>query len=126
MTVSATCTITGLALTTLSYTASKTGYVTQTDIPLTEGTIAATVLLTAIPTYGLVVTVTGRASGESIIVSVSGGYTCTIATTAGTGDVSCTVTVPAGVYTVSATSATRQGSGSITVTATSSTSIEIS
>ena len=89
-------------------------------------TTATAITLTASTTYVLTVTVTGRASGESVIVSVSGGYACTIATTAGTVDVSCTVTVPAGVYTVSATSATRQGSGSKTVSGTSSTSIAIS
>jgi hypothetical protein len=89
-------------------------------------TTATAVTLTPNATYGLEVTVSGRADGESVIVSVSGGYACTIAATAGTADVSCTVTVPAGVYTVSATSATRQGSGSKTVSGSTNTTIAVS
>jgi len=124
VTVSATCTISGLALTTLSYTASKTGYVTQTDIQLDTSQTTASVVLTASATYVLTVSVSGRVTSESIIVSVSGGYTCTIATNGSTSG-SCTVTVPAGPYTASATTATKQGSNTVTVSADAAVSIAL-
>jgi hypothetical protein len=126
VTVSTTCTIPGLALTGLTYTASKTGYVTQTDITITDNATTASVTLAANATYVLTVSVSGRSTNESIIVSVSGGYTCTIATN-GSISGSCTVTVPAGTYTASATTATKQGSSdSVSVTSTASVSITLS
>ena len=110
-----TCSISGLALTTLSYTASLTGYVTQTDISINSSTTTASVTLVATVTYGLVVTVTGRTvTTESILVTVSGGYSCSIAA-GSTVSPTCTVTVPAGSYTARATTATRQGSNTVTV-----------
>jgi hypothetical protein len=125
VTVSTTCTISGLALTGLTYTASKTGYVTQTDITITDNATSTAVTLAAVPTYVLTVSVSGRLTTESIIVSVSGGYTCTIAAASSTSG-SCTVTVPAGIYTASATTATKQGSNSVSVSSTASVSIPLS
>ena len=48
-TVNTQCTISGLALTALTYTASKTGYVTQTGLAIAADTTTATVALTANP-----------------------------------------------------------------------------
>jgi hypothetical protein len=73
----------------------------------------------------LTVSVSGRMTTESIIVSVSGGYACTIATD-GAPSGSCTVTVPAGLYTASATTATKQGSNTVTVSAATTVSITLS
>jgi hypothetical protein len=126
VTVSSTCTISGLALTGLTYAASATGYVTQTGLTISDNATTAAVTLAASPTYVLTVTVTGRLTTESIIVSVSGGYTCTIATN-GTTSGSCTVTVPAGSYTANATTATKQGSSnSVSVSSTASADITLS
>jgi hypothetical protein len=126
VTVSSTCTISGLALTGLTYAASATGYVTQTGLTISDNATTAAVTLTASPTYVLTVTVTGRLATESIIVSVSGGYTCNIATN-GTTSGSCTVTVPEGSYTASATTATKQGSSnSVSVSSTASADITLS
>jgi hypothetical protein len=126
VTVSSTCTISGLALTGLTYAASATGYFTQTGLTISDNATTAAVTLTASPTYVLTVTVTGRLTTESIIVSVSGGYTCNIATNDTTSG-SCTVTVPAGSYTASATTATKQGSSnSVSVSSTASVSITLS
>jgi hypothetical protein len=127
VTVSTTCTIPGLALTGLTYTASKTGYVTQTGLAITDNSTTAAVTLVANATYALTVSVSGRSTTESIIVSVSGGYTCTIATTdPATTSGSCTVTVPAGSYTANATTATKQGSNTVTVSAATTVNITLS
>jgi hypothetical protein len=125
VTVSSTCTIPELALTGLTYTASKTGYVTQTSLAVTDNATTAAVTLAASPTYVLTVTVTNRSTTESIIVSVSGGYTCTIATD-GSASGSCTVTGPAGSYIASATTATKQGSNTVTVSAATTANITLS
>jgi hypothetical protein len=123
-----TCTIANVPDGAYTLTGSATGYVTTTSSSFTTSSSTTTAAVTlAANARSIAFTTTGiRLESESIIVSVSGGYTCTIATNLTTSG-SCQVTVPAGTYTASATTATRQGSNTVTVSdAATSVSITLS